>query len=110
MDKKDAIVDLCPAKARKKAKLPFLIHTFFIIAYIDTKVNIISQIPSLQKNISPKDAFGEIKHYSSNSLSQLSTHASDGIRQSPRGERLTEPTLTPSGRQERLNCCEKNRL
>ena len=30
--------------------------------------------------------------------------ASLGIRQSPRGERLSEPTFGPSGRQLRLNC------
>ena len=35
--------------------------------------------------------------------------ASLGIRQSPRGEKATEPTLGPSGRQFRLNCWEKNR-
>ena len=34
---------------------------------------------------------------------------SDGMRQSPRGERDTEPTLGPSGRQERLNCWLKKR-
>ena len=35
--------------------------------------------------------------------------ASDGISQSPRGERPTEPTLGPSGIQERLNCWLKKR-
>ena len=35
--------------------------------------------------------------------------ASLGIRQSPRGDRATEPTLGPSARQERLNCWEKKR-
>ena len=35
--------------------------------------------------------------------------ASEGIRQSPRGDRLTLPTLGPSGTQERLNCWEKKR-
>ena len=35
--------------------------------------------------------------------------ASLGIRQSPRGERVTLPTLGPSGRQLRLNCWAKNR-
>lgn len=39
---------------------------------------------------------------------QAATSASLGMRQSPRGERLTDPTLGPSGRQLRLNCCEKN--
>ncbi len=50
------------------------------------------------------------KIYSSPSTS--SSHsvatASLGILQSPRGLRATEPTLGPSGRQERLNCWEKN--
>lgn len=35
--------------------------------------------------------------------------ASLGIRQSPLGERLTDPTLGPSGKQDRLNCWAKNR-
>ncbi len=35
--------------------------------------------------------------------------ASEGIAQSPRGDRVTEPTLGPSGRQERLNCWVKKR-
>ena len=45
----------------------------------------------------------------SSSASQSAADASDGIRQSPRGERVTEPTFGPSGMQERLNCCEKKR-
>ncbi len=45
----------------------------------------------------------------SNSLSHASAHASDGILRSPRGDSATEPILGPSGRQERLNCCWKNR-
>ena len=44
----------------------------------------------------------------SNSFSHNAAHASLGILQSPRGERATLPTFGPSGRQERLNCCEKN--
>ncbi len=47
-------------------------------------------------------------HILSISWSQASGLASLGMRQSPRGERAMEPTLGPSGRQERLNCCEKN--
>ena len=43
------------------------------------------------------------------SSNQRRDTASLGIRQSPRGERLTEPTLGPSGRQLRLNCCWKKR-
>ena len=45
---------------------------------------------------------------SSSSIQRLFT-ASLGMRQSPRGLRATEPTLGPSGRQERLNCWEKKR-
>ena len=40
----------------------------------------------------------------SSSFSIASAEVSLGIRQSPRGDRQTEPTLTPSGRQDRLNC------
>ena len=39
--------------------------------------------------------------------SQISKSPSEGIFQSPLGERLIEPTFGPSGRQERLNCCVK---
>ena len=54
---------------------------------------------------------GEAVFYSSpsSSLSHSAADASLGIRQSPRGERATVPTLGPSGRQERLNCWEKKR-
>ena len=45
----------------------------------------------------------------SHSLSHRVLQASLGMRQSPRGERLMLPTLGPSGRQLRLNCCEKKR-
>jgi len=41
----------------------------------------------------------------SKSLIHKETEASLGIRRSPRGETATEPTLGPSGRQERLYCC-----
>ena len=40
----------------------------------------------------------------SSSASQSALDASVGIRQSPRGESVTEPTFGPSGMQERLNC------
>lgn len=50
--------------------------------------------------------------HSSNSFStssiQIRTLASLGIRRSPLGETATDPTFGPSGRHERLNCCEKN--
>ena len=44
------------------------------------------------------------------SARKSSPHASEAMCQSPRGERLTEPTLGPSGRHERLNCWLKNLL
>ena len=43
-------------------------------------------------------------------LSHSAGSASEGIRQSPRGERLTVPTLGPSGTHDRLYCWRKNRL
>ena len=43
------------------------------------------------------------------SSSQRAAEASEGMRQSARGESETEPTFTPSGMQLRLNCCEKKR-
>ena len=46
--------------------------------------------------------------YLHSARSRISCHraaeASEGMRQSPRGERLTEPTFGPSGSQFRLNC------
>lgn len=44
----------------------------------------------------------------SSSAFHNAAEASLGIRQSPRGESATVPTFGPSGRQERLNCWEKN--
>ncbi|MPM33822.1 hypothetical protein SDC9_80403 [bioreactor metagenome] len=49
------------------------------------------------------------QHSSSSWASHRAATASEGMRQSPRGDRVTEPTLGPSGRQERLNCWEKKR-
>lgn len=43
-------------------------------------------------------------------FNQIAALASLGIRKSPLGERETDPTFGPSGRQERLNCWEKKRL
>ena len=48
-------------------------------------------------------------HKLSHSFSHIALDASLGMRQSPRGLRLTLPTLGPSGRQERLNCWLKKR-
>ena len=49
-----------------------------------------------------------VSYNASHSLSQAVLEASLGMRQSPRGDREQLPTLGPSGRQERLNCCAKN--
>ena len=46
-----------------------------------------------------------VVYSSSHSFSHEAALASLGIRQSPRGLSDTDPTLGPSGRQERLNCC-----
>ena len=43
------------------------------------------------------------------SASQSALLASLGMRQSPRGDNATEPTLGPSGIAERLNCWLKKR-
>ena len=45
----------------------------------------------------------------SSSAIQRADEASLGICQSPRGDSETEPTLGPSGRQDRLNCWIKKR-
>lgn len=45
----------------------------------------------------------------STSASHAAADASEGILQSPLGESVTDPTLGPSGEQERLNCCAKKR-
>ena len=45
----------------------------------------------------------------SSSWSHSAAPASDGMRQSPRGDRLTEPTLGPSGKQDLLNWLAKKR-
>ncbi len=53
------------------------------------------------------------KFYSHASLSTAASHKSAqpsvGICQPPRGDKVTEPTMGPSGIQERLNCWEKKR-
>ena len=45
----------------------------------------------------------------SSSRSHAAAEASEGMRQSPRGESVTEPTFGPSGMAERLNCWVKKR-
>ena len=51
--------------------------------------------------------FARLVHYH---RSHSAGSASLGIRQSPRGERLTVPTLGPSGTHDRLYCWRKNRV
>ena len=53
--------------------------------------------------------FYDLARSACTSASHASADASEGILQSPRGERATEPTFGPSGRQERLNCWAKKR-
>ncbi len=53
---------------------------------------------------------GFVRQSFSTSESHSAADASLGIRQSPRGDRDTEPIFGPSGIQERLNCCAKKRL
>ena len=57
-----------------------------------------------------KPDFSANELYDIKSSSHSLTEASLGMRQSPRGDRETDPTLGPSGRQLLLNCCEKKRL
>jgi hypothetical protein len=45
-----------------------------------------------------------------NRFNHRAAWASLGMRQSPRGDKLTEPTFGPSGRQERLNWLAKKRV
>ena len=55
---------------------------------------------------------GESAHFDSVSESSSASHAeasaSLGIRQSPLGDRLIDPTLGPSGKHDRLYCWAKN--
>ena len=54
--------------------------------------------------------FAEYARYAAlSSCRHMADEASLGILQSARGERVTLPTLGPSGRQERLNCWAKKR-
>ena len=53
-------------------------------------------------------AYETRNHSSSSSASHKAEQVSLAIRRSPLGDRHTVPTLGPSGRQLRLNCCEKN--
>ena len=46
----------------------------------------------------------------STSFNQIQLLASDGIFKSPLGDTDILPTFGPSGKQERLYCCEKNLL
>ena len=61
------------------------------------------------RQIKPFRYFSALQDSCSKSASHSSRLASLGIRQSPLGDNVTLPTFGASGRQERLNCCEKNR-
>lgn len=50
-----------------------------------------------------------LSYYRGMDASHSPDDASDGMRQSPLGERHTLPTLGPSGIHERLNCWAKKR-
>ena len=56
----------------------------------------------------PRAAWVQRTILSSSEIQSL-TWASDGMRQSPRGEKLTRLIFGPSGMQERLNCWLKKR-
>jgi hypothetical protein len=69
-------------------------------------MNIFRKVYKDKKNV---QMMHHLMEMASTSSSQTRAEASLGMRQSPLGERLTEPTLGPSGKQLRLNCCEKKR-
>lgn len=57
----------------------------------------------------PEISAKPLPHIFSIVSSHILLQASLGMRRSPLGEMATEPTLGPSGRQERLNCWLKKR-
>lgn len=64
-----------------------------------------------EKAVGIADGFcnGIMLYSSSNSVIHAVLNASDGILHAPRGERLSGPTIGPSGIQERLYCWLKKR-
>lgn len=84
----------------------FWLYSIFILAFCQW----LFEIKIIFTKKVPEETFFRDKFYNfSASSNQRRAEASLGIRQSPRGLRHTEPTFTPSGRQLRLNCWEKNR-
>ena len=84
----------------------FWLYSIVILAFCQ----VLFEIKIIFTKKVPEETFFLDKfHNFSASSSQRRAEASLGIRQSPRGLRHTEPTFTPSGRQLRLNCWEKNR-
>ena len=63
----------------------------------------------IERKGSKKLSYTQIYHIFSASCIHIAAIASEGMRQSPRGLKLTLPTLGPSGKQERLNCWLKKR-
>ena len=61
----------------------------------------------LRRSVAPTQQWRAIS--SSTCCNQAAELASLGMWKLLRGDRQTEPTLGPSGRQERLNCCWKKR-
>lgn len=68
-------------------------------------LRLIDCVPTVNEEIVEADLLFYVVYSSSHSFSHEAALASLGIRQSPRGLSDTDPTLGPSGRQERLNCC-----
>ena len=79
------------------------LYTNCTAAVLRAKECVMKTATTIQENA--EDIYAEAQQINEDRAAQ----ASLGIRQSPRGERVTLPTLGPSGRQLRLNCWAKNR-
>ena len=67
-----------------------------------------SRVPGVTESPGLAREKGTTLYKASSSVIQRRTLASDGMRKSPRGEKLTGLILGPSGMQDRLNCWLKN--
>ena len=82
------------ANVRRKIEFPNFVFTFFN-----------PHMASTGKHVRCKEVDGVTFFYKdSASAIHMALLASLGILQSPRGERVTDPTFGPSGRADRLNC------
>ena len=116
------MIQIPPSEARKqklklesaRKEVPVLFFSSFYSLSLGNSNNALTNITILGRlgyNINVHFVYFMCSLYSSsNSFSHISESASDGILQSERGERVIVPILGPSGRQERLNCWEKNLL